>query len=253
MRSEELYQPYTFGATLTDVECEDLVTLATQRTFVEGQALLPQGDVGDYVVILCRGTVKVIVETSRERSILLGLRGPGDLLGEMRYLSGEPRSANVIAAAAGTALVVDFDSLNIFLKRHSRMGFEVARCVNDRLRWADRRRVEFCLSVTARVARVLYELGCQSVTTRVVGRRVGNMEIPVTQKELGQLVGAAEVSVQKALRQLAKLGGVTRRYGRVSITRLDILRDYSDDGAKADPDEEALEGLNDRPGTPWGL
>jgi Mn-dependent DtxR family transcriptional regulator len=45
----------------------------------------------------------------------------------------------------------------------------------------------------------------------------------VTQRELGQLVGAAEVSVQKSLRELSEDGLLERHYGRITITDLDRL------------------------------
>ncbi|MBN1171745.1 MAG: Crp/Fnr family transcriptional regulator [Micromonosporaceae bacterium] len=229
--SAGIHRPYRFAASLAAQECADLLAAATQRSFAEGQELLAQGDTSDHVLILRRGCVKIVASSDRQRAVLLGLRGPGDLIGEMRYLSGAPRSAAVIAADPVVALIVTFDALEMVLRKHTRIMGEIARCVTDRLRWADRRRAEFCLPVTMRVARVLYELGVAAVMVRNGGGNLdgpAGVEIPVTQRELGQLVGAAEVSVQKALRQLAHSGWVARRYGRVSIIRLEALRTYSE-------------------------
>ena len=51
-----------------------------------------------------------------------------------------------------------------------------------------------------------------------------DIAVAMTQRELGQLVGAAEVSVQKALRRLSAEGLLTPRYGRIVITRPNELR-----------------------------
>ncbi|MBT8224115.1 MAG: Crp/Fnr family transcriptional regulator [Dactylosporangium sp.] len=224
-------RPYRFAAALKSCECVDLLAFARQQSFVEGQPLLRQGDTGSHIVILRKGQAKVIAGVDSGREVLLGLRGPGDLLGEMRYLSGQPRSASVVAAGPVAAVVLDFPSFDALLRKHERILGEIGRCIADRLCWADRRRLEFCLPVTVRIARVLYELGCATMLAKSGRKRpeesVG-VEIPVTQRELGQLVGAAEVSVQKSLRHLAQRGCVTRHYGRVSIVHLDVLRAYTE-------------------------
>lgn len=162
---------------------------------------------------------------------LLALLAPGDLIGEMRYLTGMPRIATVAACGHTLAMVLEFATLDVVLRRHPRIMREIAGCVADRLSRADQRRVEFRLPVTTRVARVLCELARVAGVTDPGGGNgsgpIAGVVIPVTQRGLGDLVGAAEVTVQKALRQLAGAGGVTRQYGRVVIVDPAVLMRYA--------------------------
>src|SRR5262249_41144931 len=158
-----------------------------------------QGSTGNHVVLVHRGNAKVVTDTSDGRAVLLGVRRRGEVLGEIRYLTHQPRTATVIAAGRVQAYVLGFDAFDQYLDRHPQVLAELARCVADRLTSADRRRAEFALSVNIRIRKLLGELGQAVLDERqAAGLPVDptNLEVPVTQKELGQLVGAAEVSVQ---------------------------------------------------------
>jgi CRP-like cAMP-binding protein len=141
----------------------------------------------------------------------------------LTYLSGAPRTATVIAVDPVTAVAIEFPELRGFLHHNPRVLHEIARLIGDRLTWADRRHAEAGLPVIVRLARVLHELACGVGGPSPVGwsqpRSPAAIEIPLTQRELGQLIGAAEVSIQRALRQLADEGWLTQRYGRVTIVR----------------------------------
>jgi CRP/FNR family transcriptional regulator, cyclic AMP receptor protein len=225
------YPPDSFLARLTDEDRDELSSLARPRSFGPKERLMRQGSTGDHVVLVHHGHVKVLTDTSDGRVVLLGVRRRGEVLGEIRYLTRQPRTATVIAAGRLQAYVLGFDVFEQYLRSRPQVWAELARCVADRLIWADRRRAEFALSVNIRIRKLLGELGQQVLDERqAAGLPVDptNLEVPVTQRELGQLVGAAEVSVQKSLRELAEVGLVERRYGRIVITDLGGLGEDPD-------------------------
>lgn len=213
----------SFLAALTTTERDELLSRGKPRLYHEGQPILVQGEVGDHVVLLRNGRAKVSIATREGRDVLLGLRGSGDVLGELGYLFSSPRTATVVAVDPVTAVAVEFAALRGFLHHNPRVLHEIARTVSDRLTWADRRHAEACLPVIDRLVRVLHELavsaGAVSPNSWHQPHAQEGIEIPLTQRELGQLIGAAEVSVQRALRQLAEEGWLTQRYGRVTVLR----------------------------------
>lgn len=202
------YRADSFLGALTDPAARELHSVARPRWYADGQVLLHQGDGGSHVLLLRQGTAKVVADTRYGTKVLLGLRGPGDLLGEMRYLRGVPRTATVVASSAVQASVVDFDALGALVRRYPSVLALIARCLADRLLWADRRRADFGLPVPVRIREVLGDLVRTTWYT-----------VPVTQRELGQLVGAAEVTVQRSLRELARRGWLTCQYGRITVAR----------------------------------
>jgi CRP/FNR family cyclic AMP-dependent transcriptional regulator len=58
--------------------------------------LLTQGDAADYVYILRRGTLRAFI-TNDKQDTDLGKIQPGEFVGEMSFINGAPRSANVVA------------------------------------------------------------------------------------------------------------------------------------------------------------
>jgi potassium efflux system protein len=66
------------------------------KKFSAGQTVVKEGDTGDSVFIIKSGTVSVIAHILG-KEINLATLVRGDLFGEVAYLTGRPRTANVIA------------------------------------------------------------------------------------------------------------------------------------------------------------
>ncbi len=67
-----------------------------ERHYVSGATIFSQGDGGDAFYIVQSGAVQVVLE-SRGRTEIIRVLGPQDWFGEMALLSGEPRSATIVA------------------------------------------------------------------------------------------------------------------------------------------------------------
>jgi anion transporter len=67
-----------------------------ERYYVSGATIFSQGDQGDAFYIVQTGAVQVVLE-NRGRAEIIRVLGPQDWFGEMALLSGEPRSATIIA------------------------------------------------------------------------------------------------------------------------------------------------------------
>jgi len=226
-KSPDVVPRATFYTRLTPAEHQGLRAIGVVRNYQHGEYVFLQGDEGDRVLVVRSGHVKIVASTGDSRNMLLGVGVAGDLVGELSFLNGGVRSASVLALGPLSVLSIGFAQFSSLLNRYPRMANEVARAVSDKLRSADRRRLEFNFPVVTRVARVLAEM-VTTPGTEGLGETDGPVEadiaVAMTQRELGQLVGAAEVSVQKALRRLSAEGLLTPRYGRIVITRPNELR-----------------------------
>src|SRR3569833_1381958 len=81
-------------ACLADADREYLFARGTRRRFRTNALVLMEGDPSDHVHVLVSGWVRVstIVEDGRE--VLFGLRGPGEVIGDLAAVTGRPRSAS---------------------------------------------------------------------------------------------------------------------------------------------------------------
>jgi hypothetical protein len=78
---------------------DKVVELTEERLYSIGDTLVKEGDLGDGLFIIARGTVRVSVEGQT-----IDILGAGTMVGEMAVLTGVPRTATVTAETPITAM-----------------------------------------------------------------------------------------------------------------------------------------------------
>ncbi|MEV4728169.1 Crp/Fnr family transcriptional regulator [Micromonospora humida] len=215
--------PYgTFLQRLDRPVRDALLATGVRRQVPAGQILIQEGRHEAYLVLLEDGLTKVTASLPDGRTALLSLRVGGDLVGEMSALNDRPRSATVTTCGPTRYSVIQPAQFKTFLRDHPDAALELAAMVSDRLRWSNRRRIDFSsYPVKIRVARVVAEL-CRSHGRQ--DRDAMVIDVRLTQPELATICGAAETSIQKALRELRAEGLVETDYRRITVRDLAALR-----------------------------
>lgn len=214
------WNPDTFVGRLPATDRQILLALGGSAFHPEGEHLMVEGDRSRFVLVLHDGPVKVVVHDTSGREHLLALRGRGDLLGELAYLDHQPRSASVVTLRQTYATTIGAERFSRFLDEHPRAGVELARCIGARLRAADWSRLEISTdAVPLRVARVLRKLAQESVAGSPRHRAV----ISITQGQLAQSVHAAEVTINRILRELKAQGLIDTAYASIEVPCIDCL------------------------------
>jgi CRP-like cAMP-binding protein len=211
-----------FLTALIPAEEEALRARGMPRSFSKGTAIFHQHGVADRVIVVTRGCVKLSCLSEDGREVILAIRGPGDLLGEMSALDGRPRSATATALDPVEALAVPAPDFVAFLERHPRVALVLLRMLGARLREADAMRVELSArDSTSRVAARIVEL-CERFGAEV-GAQV-QIELPISQEELAGWTGCSRDSVVKALQTMRGLGWIQTGRRRITVLSLDDLR-----------------------------
>ncbi|MGA5896530.1 Crp/Fnr family transcriptional regulator [Streptomyces venetus] len=204
----------------------ELLELGVPARFEAGKVLLTEGAGTRHMLVLLSGFAKVTARVENGEESLLAVRVGGDSVGEMAALDGSPRSATVTACGPLSALVVQPAALHALLARRPEVHLALTRILADRLRWANRRRLDFKgYPAKVRLARLLVELATR------YGRPVGDGTVlgcRLTQPELAALTGAAETTIHKGLRELRREGLLETGYGSTVIRDLDRLREIGD-------------------------
>src|SRR5579864_4570921 len=105
-------------AQLPAVERAALHAEGAAHHYRTGATLFHEGDPSDWVLLVTRGRVKVASVTADGKDVVLAVRGPGDLVGELSALDGLPRSAAATALDEVDARVVTADRFRAFLAAH---------------------------------------------------------------------------------------------------------------------------------------
>ncbi|MEV6398547.1 Crp/Fnr family transcriptional regulator [Streptomyces sp. NPDC051907] len=164
--------------------------------------LLQQGDESRHVLLLTQGVVKVVASSESGYEMLLAVRIGGDLVGEMAAFEERPRSGTVIACSDVTARIIQMSTLETFLTDHPDAMKAMMRMLSARLRWANRRRIDFrAYDALTRLARLLAELSqVYGIPVPGSGGKRTVLGVMLTQPELASLAGLALGTAEKSPR-----------------------------------------------------
>ncbi|MFN2464688.1 MAG: Crp/Fnr family transcriptional regulator [Candidatus Dormibacteria bacterium] len=207
---------------LTESERDGLLERGRRRRYSKGDTLFHEGDASDWVAVLLKGRAKISYDSEAGTEVVLGVRDPGELLGELSALDGAPRSATVTAMEPVEALVLTAGAFRMYLESYPRLALQLIQSLMSRLRDADVKRVEFgTYDSVGRVARRLVELAERFGRAGPDGVVI---ELPITQQELAGWTGTSRESVAKALHALRRLEWVDTGRRQFVIRDLDALR-----------------------------
>ncbi|GIE94632.1 Crp/Fnr family transcriptional regulator [Paractinoplanes rishiriensis] len=212
------WAPGTFLGGLSPSVAEELLGLGARRRYRAGLSILREGVLGSHVVVLEAGFAKVTTAVEGCET-LLGIRLPGDLIGEIGTLTGSPRNATVTACGTVYAVVVTRVGFEEFLRRHPEASSLVMAVIARQLTWANRRRSDFAaFPAHIRLARLLVEIA------EVCGRPLpdGSIQIvvPLSQPELAAMIAIARATVQKAVNELRTRHLIGTAYRRIVVLDL---------------------------------
>jgi len=209
-------------AYLADPDRDYLLARGTRRRFRANDVVLMEGDPSDHVHVLVAGWVRVstIVEDGRE--VLFGLRGPGEVLGDLAAVTGRPRTASVRAIEPCTVFQLSGAQFVAVLRNRPEIAIATIKTVAARLRNAESARVDSAAyDVSRRVAGLLVRLAEEH------GRAVPEgvvVEDSLSQTDMAAQVGAARRTVARALHMLRERGIVETGRRRILIRQLRVLR-----------------------------
>lgn len=95
--------------------------------------LLREGEKGDFVYLVKSGQLKAYRHES-DNEVILGFVNPGEFVGEMAYINGEPRSANVVCMTDCELIEIRSDSLDSVLFSKPAWSKALMRTLSRRLK-----------------------------------------------------------------------------------------------------------------------
>jgi CRP/FNR family cyclic AMP-dependent transcriptional regulator len=122
---------------LDEEEREALAQMMDCRDVKQGETLFHYGDAGGQIFILRHGRVELFVESTEGQKITLSENEPGDVIGEISFLDGGPRTATALAKEDTQLLTMHRDRLMEFIDKHPHAALDLLTVVGRRLRSTD--------------------------------------------------------------------------------------------------------------------
>lgn len=115
----ELFRDFDSG------DVQRLLRICHFHVFSVGEHIYTRGEASDEMLILLKGRLRVVGVGGEEFATI----GPGSPIGEMGLFTGQPRSADILAAARSTAIVLRASELRLLLSKAPEMHIKVLRNV----------------------------------------------------------------------------------------------------------------------------
>ncbi|HYH38067.1 MAG TPA: mechanosensitive ion channel family protein [Azospirillum sp.] len=125
MRQLELFSAFR------DEEIEELAQALRRLELPAGTVAVRQSEDGRSLFIVAEGVLDVRIQQDGRASLLDRMR-PGDVFGEMSLLTGQPRSASVVANTDAVVYELDKDHLDPVLRRRPELASQLAELMAQR-------------------------------------------------------------------------------------------------------------------------
>jgi CRP/FNR family cyclic AMP-dependent transcriptional regulator len=214
--------PDRFWTKLGPAEKVAIEQAARRRKYLPNDILCREGDKSSDVLIIRSGHVRVLTTGADAQPMLLAVRMPGDIVGELAPLDDSPRMATLQALDAVEVLILPGSRFTRLCQTTPRLAWVLLGIVAGRLR--DNGLQGAALgggSAAHKVATMVMELAVRY--GRTVGAEV-TLKLPATQAELATTVGISRESFARVLRELREQGVISTGRGHLTIHRMDELK-----------------------------
>ena len=187
------------------------------RRFRRGEYLLREASTSSSPVVLIEsGLVKIERSGESGRVVMLGVRGRGDVVGEMSALDGGPPSASAVALEPVVGRMLTMPEFRALLNDRAGLAAELATELSRRLRQLGASTSDTATrSVADRLLERMHE---------VSGRGAGEskpVRLPLTHQDLANWVGATRSAVGRSLSELRDQGKLEFGRGWVQLAPAD--------------------------------
>jgi CRP/FNR family transcriptional regulator, cyclic AMP receptor protein len=196
-------------------EIDTLVTYSRVERYAAGEEIFTKGSPGQSMMAVLQGTVRISSISLTGKEIVLNLVNAGEIFGEIAVLDGGERSGDATAVTDCQLLVLSRRDLMPFLENHADICLMLIKILCQRLRRTSEQ-VEDVLfrHLESRIAKALLQLA-ERPDRRDVGGRA--LDLHLSQRELGNIVGSSRESVNKQLQIWHRAGLIDLAKGAIVI------------------------------------
>lgn len=187
---EELVKKVPLFSDLTDQEIKLVAASGSRRKFPAKNVIFQEGDLGEHLLIILFGKVKILLSGKDGQEFILAILGRGEFFGEMAILESAPRSASVITVEPSEFFLLGRKDLKALLKKYPTIGMKLLEHLSQRLR-----------KTTEQV---------RSLVMFDIYGRVGRCLLNLAEKQGDHINGQFLVSNRPSFQELAKMVGCSR-------------------------------------------
>jgi CRP-like cAMP-binding protein len=215
-----LAESQLFGE-LSLADRQRIVELCTRKRVAAKQVVFYQGEPGREMYIVVSGRLKVSVTSEDGKELSFFIFNENDIFGELALLDGERRSATVSAIGPCELLALHQNNFKKLLSDHPIIGLKMMSVLAGRVRATTTLyESSVFIEIPGRLAGMLLDLGEEHGTESDGGIQI---DIRLSQYELGTLINASRESVNKQLKTWESQGIIELRRGKIFLADVAVL------------------------------
>ena len=199
---------------LSQDELNEFHPLQSFSQFSKNVRLFEEEEKPTNVLILLEGQVKLYINSSEGKRLILSIAGPGEILGLASVMFGIPYDMTAETLQPCLIVSLPIRGFLCFLMRHPTSYENVARelSLQNRRAYSQLRTIGLVTTAQAKLARLLLQWESTGKETGH-GTRLGHS---LTHAEIGECIGASRETISRTLgdfkqRELAELDGTILR------------------------------------------
>jgi len=193
------------------------------ETYTPGETIFHKDDPGLGLMAVVEGRVRISSTSIEDREVTLNIIERGEIFGEIALLDGGPRTADATAMEPTRLLVLDRRDFLQLLRRRPEAATKIIHVLCDRIRRTTEQLEDSTfLLQSARLAKTLLRLAER------YGENGTHVDLKLSQRELGTLVGMRREAMNRQLGKWRELGIIAIEDGRISVLDAEALESEFD-------------------------
>ena len=201
-----------FFCQLSQAATTDFSAVRSQAVYPAGAILFLENQDARGVFVLCGGEVKLSISSSSGKTLILRIARPGEILGLMATMSGNPYEVTAETLHPCQVTFVRRDDFLRFVAKHPEVYQGVVRQLSSNYSGSCRqlRTVGLSTSAPEKLARLLLDWSAEVKDSK----QSSQIKMPLTHEEIAEFIGTTRETVTRTLsdfkvRRLVSVQGST--------------------------------------------
>jgi len=194
--------------------------------YPQGAVLFVEGQVPRGIFVLCKGSVKLSINSPNGRTMIVKLAEPGEVLGLSATISGKPYEVTAETLDPCQVNFVKRDDFLRFLKEDVEACFKVAEQLSDKYHTAcqEVRSLGLSHSASEKLANLLLEWSCKNGESAKAEPR---LKLRLTHEEIAQMIGTSRETVTRLFAEMKRRQIVQSKGSTLLIRNTAALREIA--------------------------
>lgn len=206
---------------------KDFDAIKTSSVFPEGAMLFLEKQEARGVFVICEGEIKLTISSSEGKTLILRIAKPGEVLGLMATLSGEPYELTAETLRPCQVAFIRREEFLRFIARHPEVTLGIVKQLSANYHSAcdQLKTVGLSSSAPEKLARLLLGWSAGGEETKL-GTRI---TMPLTHQEIAEFIGSSRETVTRTLSDFRSRHLVTLKGSTLMIANRPALQACAND------------------------